>query len=231
MIKIGGLQKFSLIDFPSRISAVIFTQGCNLRCPFCHNRNLVLPEYYGQTLDIKYVFNFLESRKKMIEGVVITGGEPTIYREITDFIERIKDMGFLVKLDTNGTNPEILVELINKKLLNYIAMDIKASFGKYEELAGIKIDLNKIRESIKVILNSNVEYEFRTTLVRDLITYTDIIKIGQMIKGAKRYVLQNFVYSENVIDKSLKNSYGFPETDRKKLKNVLKKYVKEVILR
>ncbi|WP_457621211.1 anaerobic ribonucleoside-triphosphate reductase activating protein [Persephonella sp.] len=231
MIKIGGLHKFSLIDFPSRISAVIFVQGCNLRCPYCHNRHLVLPEYFGYTIGVEEIFNFLESRKKMIEGVVISGGEPTIFEGLVDFIKRIKDLGYLVKLDTNGTNPELLKRLINEKLVDYIAMDIKASAGKYEYIAGSSVNMDKIRKSIEILLQSDIEYEFRTTLIKDLLTYNDIIKIGQMIKGAKRYALQNFVPSENLINKEIKSKTGFPQDERERLKKRLKNYVKEIILR
>ncbi|ACO04497.1 MAG TPA: anaerobic ribonucleoside-triphosphate reductase activating protein [Persephonella sp.] len=231
MIKIGGIHKFSLIDFPSRISAVIFVQGCNLRCPYCHNRHLVLPEYFGYTIGIDEVFRFLESRKKMIEGIVISGGEPTIYEGIKDFIKKIKEFGYLVKLDTNGTNPEVLKELIEEKLVDYVAMDIKASAGKYEYISGSSISMDKIKKSIEILLQSDIEYEFRTTLIKDLLTYNDIIKIGQMIKGAKRYALQNFVSSENLINKEIKNKTGFSREEREKLKKRLKNYVKEIILR
>ncbi len=231
MLKIGGIHKFSLIDFPSRISAVLFIQGCNLRCPYCHNRHLVLPEYFGYTIGIDEVFRFLESRKKMIEGIVISGGEPTIYKNIPEFIKKIKDLGYLVKLDTNGTNPEVLKNLIEEKLVDYVAMDIKGSGVKYEYLTGSSVNMDKIKKSVEILLQSDIEYEFRTTLIKDLLTYNDIIKIGQMIKGAKRYALQNFVPSENLIDKRLKGKTGFSEKERNRLKKTLKKYVKEIILR
>ncbi|WP_456400015.1 anaerobic ribonucleoside-triphosphate reductase activating protein [Persephonella sp.] len=231
MVNIGGLQKFTMIDYPSKISAVIFTQGCNLRCPYCHNRHLVLPEYFGRKLGEKEILEFLKSRIKMVEGVVISGGEPTIQEGIEDFIRKIKDLNFKVKLDTNGTNPLVLKKLIEEKLVDYVAMDVKGSPSAYETISGKKVNLNYIRESIEILINSDIEYEFRTTLIKDLLTYNDIIKIGLMIKGAERYVLQNFIPSDTLIDRNFKRYSGFTEEERRKLKDRLKKFVKEIILR
>ncbi len=231
MVNIGGLQKFTMIDYPSKISAVIFTQGCNLRCPYCHNRHLVLPEYFGRKLGEKEILEFLKSRIKMVEGVVISGGEPTIQEGIEDFIKKIKDLNFKVKLDTNGTNPLVLKKLIEEKLVDYVAMDVKGSPSAYETISGKKVNLNYIRESIEILINSDIEYEFRTTLIKDLLTYNDIIKIGLMIKGAERYVLQNFIPSDTLIDRNFKKYSGFTEEERRKLKDRLKKFVKEIILR
>ncbi|WP_457623096.1 anaerobic ribonucleoside-triphosphate reductase activating protein [Persephonella sp.] len=231
MVNIGGLQKFTMIDYPSKISAVIFTQGCNLRCPYCHNRHLVLPEYFGRKLGEKEILEFLKSRIKMVEGVVISGGEPTIQEGIEDFIKKIKDLNFKVKLDTNGTNPLVLKKLVEEELVDYVAMDVKGSPSAYETISGKKVNLNYIRESIEILINSDIEYEFRTTLIKDLLTYNDIIKIGLMIKGAERYVLQNFIPSDTLIDRNFKKYSGFTEEERRKLKDRLKKFVKEIILR
>jgi pyruvate formate lyase activating enzyme len=150
---IGGLQKFSLIDYPHKISAIIFTIGCNFRCPFCHNPELVNPKLYPEKIPEKDVFEFLKNRIEKLDAVVITGGEPSLHKDLYQFISKIKSMGFLVKLDTNGTNPHILKRLINDNLLDYIAMDVKSSFDRYDEVVGTKVDLEKIKESIEIILN------------------------------------------------------------------------------
>lgn len=150
---IGGLQKFSLIDYPHKISAIIFTIGCNFRCPFCHNPELVNPKIYPEKIPEKAVFEFLKNRRKKLDAVVITGGEPSLHKDLYQFISKIKSMGFLVKLDTNGTNPHILSKLIKDNLLDYLAMDIKGSLDKYEEIAGIKVNLENIKESVKIILD------------------------------------------------------------------------------
>lgn len=150
---IGGLQKFSLIDYPHKISAIIFTIGCNFRCPFCHNPELVNPKLYPEKIPEKGVLKFLESRREKLDAVVITGGEPSLHKDLYQFISKIKSMNFLVKLDTNGTNPHILSKLIKDNLLDYLAMDIKGSLDKYEEIAGIKVNLENIKESVKIILD------------------------------------------------------------------------------
>lgn len=150
---IGGLQKFSLIDYPHKISAIIFTTGCNFRCPYCHNPELVNPKLYPERITEEEVFNFLKNRKEKLDAVVITGGEPTLHKDLYKFISKLKSMGFLIKLDTNGTYPNILNRLIKDNLLNYIAMDIKGSLDRYEEIVGTKVNLEKINESIKIILN------------------------------------------------------------------------------
>jgi pyruvate formate lyase activating enzyme len=161
---IGGLQKFSLIDYPHKISAIIFTIGCNFRCPFCHNPELVNPKLYPEKIPEKDVLEFLESRRGKLDAVVITGGEPSLHKDLYQFISKIKYMGFLVKLDTNGTNPNILNRLIKDNLLNYIAMDIKGSLDRYEEIVGTKVDLGKIKKSINIILNLNKSSKARDDL-------------------------------------------------------------------
>ncbi|MEA1963326.1 MAG: anaerobic ribonucleoside-triphosphate reductase activating protein [Patescibacteria group bacterium] len=209
---IGGLQKFSLLDYPNHISAIIFTQGCNFRCHFCYNPMLVWPEFKAgkfkninssDNTDEKVkkvypqfqedgLFDFLRKRQKKLDAVVITGGEPTIHKDLPDFIKKIKKLGFKVKLDTNGTNPKMLKSLIDKKLIDYIAMDIKGSLEKYVIITGVKSDLNNIKKSIKIIMDCGLPYEFRTTAAPELIEKEDIKKIGELIAGAKKWYLQNF---------------------------------------
>jgi len=193
-MEIGGLQKLTLIDYPGRIAATVFLIGCDFRCPFCYSPELVLPEKIKNQPRIpeKDFFDFLKERKGLLEGVVICGGEPTIHKELPDFCGKIKKLGYLVKLDTNGSNPEMLKRLINKKLIDYVAMDIKAPKEKYSEAAGVKVDIKKIEESINVLKNNKIDFEFRTTVVPNFHKKEDILKIAQWIGPAKKYYLQNF---------------------------------------
>jgi pyruvate formate lyase activating enzyme len=192
---IGGMQKLTLIDYPGKLATTIFLSGCNFRCPFCYNPELVLPEKIKEKislLDQEEIFSFLNSRKGMIDGVVICGGEPTLHNDLSGFIEKIKEMNFAVKLDTNGSNPRIVSDLISKHLIDYVAMDIKAPKEKYNILAGNKFDLKKIEETIGILKNGETDYEFRTTVVPLLLEKEDIISIAQWIKPAKKYYLQQF---------------------------------------
>lgn len=198
-MKIGGLQKLTLIDYPGHLAATVFLIGCNFRCPFCYSSELVLPEKIKiqPVISNKELFFFLKLRKGLLEGVVVCGGEPTINSGLPSFIKRIKKMGFLVKLDTNGSNPKMLKSLINKKLIDYVAMDIKAPKEKYlqvTEVPGILKNniVKNIEKSIHILKNSNIDYEFRTTVVPSLHGKKDILKIAHWIKPAKRYYLQNF---------------------------------------
>lgn len=198
-MEIGGLEKSTLIDYPGRVAATIFLIGCNFRCPFCYSAELVLPEKIKEQPRIskKDFFNFLKERKGLLEGVVICGGEPTINKDLPDFIKKIKELGYLVKLDTNGSNPEILRELIEgglrgSSLIGYVAMDIKASREKYNTAAGIKVDIRKIRESIDILKKGKVDFEFRTTVIPTIHTKEDIVKIAKWIGPAKKFCLQNF---------------------------------------
>ncbi|MEK7166913.1 MAG: anaerobic ribonucleoside-triphosphate reductase activating protein [Patescibacteria group bacterium] len=227
---IGGLQKISLIDYPDKICSVIFTIGCNFKCKFCYNPELVLINSQQPTIKQEDIFKFLKKKKKFIDGVCVTGGEPTLHQDLPEFLEQIKKMGFLVKLDTNGTNPKMLKKLIKKKLVDYIAMDIKAPFLKYEKIIGKKIDLSKIKESIKIIINFP-DYEFRTTVAPNLVTEEDIIFIAKQIKGAKKYFLQQFVPSEKMIDEKYKKLKPYPMEILKKMRDKTKKYIKTVKIR
>jgi pyruvate formate lyase activating enzyme len=211
-MRIGGLQKITLIDYPGKVAATVFFIGCNFRCRFCYNSDLVLPEKIKKqkTISPKTFFNFLKSRKNLLEGVCIGGGEPTIYKNLPEFIKKIKKMGFWVKLDTNGTNPKMLKQLIDKKLIDYVAMDIKAPKGKYEEVVGKKINIKNIEESIKILKKGKVDYEFRTTIVPTLHAKEDIIKIVQWIKPAQKYFLQNFL-QKPTIDKNLEKIKPYPK--------------------
>ncbi|MFZ4632540.1 MAG: anaerobic ribonucleoside-triphosphate reductase activating protein [Patescibacteria group bacterium] len=232
---IGGLEKLTLLDYPDHLAAIIFTQGCNFRCHFCYNPMLVLPRK-GEDLKIKKekgfsplstedLFLFLKERFGRLEGVVITGGEPTMHPDLPSFIKKIKDIGYLVKLDTNGTNPQMVTELIKEKLIDYIAMDLKAPLDKYEETTGVKLDYNNIKKSVKIITKSGLPYEFRTTVVPGLLVYDDFDKMGELIKGADKWYLQNFKSDTDLVDEKYKQQKGYTAKDMKEFAEIGKKYV------
>ena len=189
---IKGFQKLSLIEYPEKISAIVFLGNCNFKCHFCYNIDLV--KNYKKLPDIpeKEILDFLSTRKGLLDGIAITGGEPTIHKELPEFIKKIKDLGFLVLLETNGTNPKMLKELIDNKLVDYIAMDIKAPLEKYDEITGVKVNKKDIQDSVDIIRKSGIDYEFRTTVIPKHFKEDDVLAIGKWLKGSKRYVLQQF---------------------------------------
>jgi len=200
-MKIGGLQKVSLIDYPGMICATVFTQGCNFRCPYCHNPELVEPGLFGECLSEDMVVSFLEKRKGKLDAVSITGGEPTIQQDLIPFIKQVKKLKLCVKIDTNGSNPEILQKIIEKSLVDYIAMDIKGPLEKYKMISQSNIDENIISKSVELIMSSGIPYEFRTTVLKSKLNEKDILEIGRLIKHADLYVLQQFVPSK-ILDQS-----------------------------
>ena len=201
---INGFQKLTLLDYPGRVACTIFTAGCNMRCPFCHNASLVTHIDSENTFSVDEVLDYLKKRQGILEGVCITGGEPLLQPDIKEFIAEIKKLGYSVKLDTNGTFPEKLKELVNEGLVDYVAMDIKNSQAKYKETAGINnLDLSKIEESVDFLINGNIDFEFRTTIVNEFHTVEDIQDIVVWIKGAHKYFLQNFVDSGDLIGQDL----------------------------
>ncbi len=221
---IGALQRFSLLDFPGKISCIVFTQGCNLRCPYCHNPELVLPDMFTSVMMPRVFFDFLAARTKKIDGVVITGGEPTIQGDLADFIQKIKDIGFLVKLDTNGSRPKVLSSLLKRGLLDYIAMDIKAPLRLYAKVSGVSSNerlAEAVTESVRLIMDSGVEHEFRTTVVRDFLDADRIIEIGGLVRGAARYILQRFVPSKT-LDHRFMNYTSFEQNELDELAAKLK---------
>jgi pyruvate formate lyase activating enzyme len=191
-MKIGGLQRLSMVDFPGKLATVVFNIGCNFRCPYCHN-----PELVDGSIDLlpeESVWDFLLTRTKQIEGIVISGGEPTLHRDLPTFIKKFKALGFATKLDTNGTNPEMLSELIDAQLLDFVAMDIKQIWSRYAFSAGLDfVPIEKIQQSVTLLLNGSIDYEFRTTVIKDFHNPTDIIDISKQIRGAKRYAVQEFI--------------------------------------
>ena len=197
-MRLGGLQKLTLLDFPGHVACTVFTPGCNFRCPFCHNTPLVTgtddPDY-----PIEEFFRFLEKRQGILDGVAITGGEPLLHADIANFIRRIRRLGFAIKLDTNGAFPERLKALIDEGLVDYVAMDIKNSPEKYEKTAGASGILPAVQKSAALLMEHRVPYEFRTTLVDELHEPEDFEKIGKWIEGTKQYYIQSFVDSGNIL--------------------------------
>ena len=229
-MKIAYLQRSSLIDYPGRISAVIFTQGCNFVCPYCHNPELVKPELFTESVNVKEIFDFLELRKNKLEGIVITGGEPTLQKGLIPFMKSLRQMGYKLKLDTNGSKPEVIETLIQERLVDFIAMDIKAPHGKYSRVAGKNVDINALAKSIHIIMNSGAEYEFRTTAAKKMIDSEDLKSIVQMIEGADRYVIQKFISSKH-LDDSLKDSESLTLDDIRDCIPVIEKQIKKLIIR
>lgn len=228
-MRIYGLNKTTLLDYPGHVAATIFLGGCNFRCPFCQNGDLVLRPESQPVIEEEEVYSFLEKRKGILSGVCITGGEPTLDKDLSTGIGRIKKMGYLVKLDTNGYRPEMIRELLAEGLLDYIAMDVKNCMEHYGETAGCgHINLNKIRESINLIKNSGIDYEFRTTVVKELHSDENMIKLGKEIEGAKAYFLQEYQESSGVI------SPGFHSCTKEEMEKkaaLVRGYVPNVQLR
>ncbi len=203
ILNIGGLQKLTLLDFPGRVAATIFTVGCNMRCPFCHNASLVTHPKDAGYITNEELFSFLKKRVGILDGICITGGEPTMQKDLPEFIENVKSFGYLVKLDTNGSNPEMLSALIDSSLIDYVALDIKNSREKYSLTTGGTNLLPKVEKSISVLSVGRVEYELRTTAVKGFHETEDFDKIGQWIKGTKKFFIQNFVDSGDLIEDGL----------------------------
>lgn len=205
-MKIDGFQKLTLLDYPEKVACLLFTRGCNFRCPFCQNATLIPREKIESTYKEEEIFSYLQKRKNILDGVVISGGEPLLQKDIKFFIKKIKEMGYLVKLDTNGSKPELLRELIEESLIDYVAMDIKNCFPKYCLTSGQFTFLEKVKESIEILKENKVDYEFRTTIVKEYHTINDIENICSMIGNTSKYYLQNFMDSDTVLKKNL---HGF----------------------
>ena len=234
-MQIAGLQKLTLIDYSDKIACTIFLFGCNFRCGFCHNPGLVLPDKPEKTYKEKEILDFLKQRKKYLDAVCITGGEPLINPDLSELLKKIKELGFLVKLDTNGSNPNELKELICKKLVDYIAMDIKADKNNYNVLAGVNVNINRIEESMKIIINSGLDYEFRTTVIRGYHNTEKLRKTGKWISSfgkAKKYVIQNFIPRDSkLIDKKFEKIVPFEDNELDEMKKAVSDYFEKVEIR
>jgi len=216
-MKIGGFQKTTLLDYPEHVSAIIWTVGCNFRCPFCYNTGLVYEE--SDLFSEDEILSFLDKRKGFLEALTISGGEPFLQKDLKEFCKKVKKLGYKIKIDTNGTFPEKLKEMIDEKLVDYVAMDVKAPKEKYEKLSGVKTDIEKIDKSIEILQNSDIDYEFKTTVVPEFLIDKDIQEIAQWIKGSKKYFLQQFKNDIPVVSSDLANFKPYPE---EYLENILK---------
>jgi pyruvate formate lyase activating enzyme len=228
-MKLGGFQKTSLLDYPDTISAIIWTIGCNFRCPFCYNKDLVLSNV--GTIPEEEILGFLINRKGLLEGLVISGGEPLMQKDVLEFVEKVKKIGYLIKIDTNGMFPEKLKELIGKKLIDYIAMDVKAPKNKYDKLSGVKTDIKKIEKSIEIIRNSAPDYEFKTTFTPKLLKKEDIISIAKWLKGSKRFYLQQFKNDAILVSTQLQNYEPYSKEILIETLNEIKSYFEKCDVR
>jgi pyruvate formate lyase activating enzyme len=229
-VELKGWVRTSLIDYPDHIATVLFTGGCNFRCPMCHNADLVLRSAEMETLPQKEVWDFFARREGMVDGVVITGGEPTLQPNLTPFLRRLKDAGLDIKLDTNGYLPDILKALLGDSLLDYVALDVKASPKKYPLLVGLAVDVTRIERSITLLKESGIAYEFRTTVVPGLLDEDDIADIAQWIAGADQYVLQQF-RPVNTLDPALEQTSPYPAEALQAMAERAGRWVSEVIVR
>lgn len=227
-MNLAGLQKLTLLDYPGVVACIVFTQGCNLRCPFCHNASLT-EKSAENSLSEEEVFDFLKSRRGVLEGVVVTGGEPLINSDIADFLKKIKELGYLIKLDTNGTNPKLLSKLIEDKLIDYVAMDIKNSPQEYRYATGVDGFVENITQSKELLKTDIIDYEFRTTVVRGIHTRESLLELAKWIAGAKRYFLQSYKNSGDILCPSGLSS--FDEDELQKISDEIALIVKSVAIR
>ncbi len=230
MLLIKGLQKTSLIDYPAKIVSTVFLADCNFRCPYCHNPELIENPDELPTINEEEIIEHLKNKRKWLDGICISGGEPTIHKKLVDFIKKIKKENFLVKLDTNGTNPEMIKEVLDNKLVDFISMDIKTCLDKYEKVAKVKVNKEDIQKSVDLIRNSKIDYEFRTTILPKLHSEEDIIKMGGWLKGSKKFVLQQFKPGR-CLDKSYEKMKSFTKEEIEKFKKVLEPFFDNVDIR
>lgn len=228
-MRILGLVKTSMVDYPGNIVSTVFLGGCNFKCPFCHNPDLACNS--GEEINMDNLFEFLKMRKGLIDGVCVSGGEPTIYQDLPSFLEQVKSLGLLVKLDTNGSNPDMLKKVIEDKLVDYIAMDVKTSFEHYDEASGVHVDLDKVKKSIEIIKNSKLDYEFRTTMVPRFVKREDFESICKTLQGSKKFCIQQFDPRLRLINNSLKKERLYPPDEMNDFLEIAKPYFKSCDLR
>lgn len=223
-MEFGGFEKFTLIDYPKRVACMVYTIGCPFRCPYCHNPELV-DETCTTRIQESTVLEFLDTRKGMLDGIVITGGEPTMHStKLLAFMKEVKSRGFLVKLDSNGVDPDFLQKVIDEKLVDFIAMDIKSPLVKYTQTVGRPVNLDAIRKSIEIIKNSGLEYEFRTTIVKSMLSVDDLEQIAKEIKGASTYYLQKFIPSK-ILNPQFLKKVTYSDEEFANIKTIMEKYV------
>jgi pyruvate formate lyase activating enzyme len=241
-VEIKGMEKASLVDYPGKVCAVVFLANCNFRCPYCQNPDLINQPDRLPSVDEQELFGLLKARGKWLDAVCITGGEPTMHAGLPGFAKRIKgltqakpasghsDAGFLVKLDTNGSNPQMLKQLLDENLLDYVAMDIKGPLDRYAEAAGVPVDLRKIEESIGLIKNSDIDYEFRATVLPRLVSEQDLLKVGKWLAGSKRFAIQQF-RPLNTLNPAYKDEKQYSPEELERFKKLLLPYFQEVEIR
>jgi pyruvate formate lyase activating enzyme len=233
-MRIGGIQKNSLIDYPQKISCVVFASGCNFDCPYCHNPDMARPSADVPLMDVEEILSFLNKRKSFLDGVVVSGGEPTCQKETVDFCRRVKSMGYPVKLDTNGSSPHVIQELINRQLVDYVAMDVKTDPDRYAPVITKTIDPDVIRSSIRIILNSGIAHEFRTTCVKPVVDETVIRAISRLIRGADLFVLQKVQFQQTPVlhPEFFKNKdWRFDDQEINKFRSIAAEWVRACIIR
>lgn len=229
-LEIKGLEKLSVIDYPGKTCCIVFLAGCNFRCPYCHNPDLIERPGELESMTGEDVLEFMKSRRKWLDGVCVTGGEPCLHEGLEDFLRKVKKEGFLTKLDTNGTNPEMVERLVKEGLLDYIAMDVKAPPERYGEVTRSEVDIEKVRKSTEVIMRSGVDYEFRTTVVPKLFRKQDVEGIGSWLNGAGKFFIQGF-RAGNTLDKAFEKEPAFTESELEELAEIARKHFREVGVR
>ena len=226
---IAAIQKTTLLDFPGKIACTVFLPGCNLRCPFCHNSGLVLPEEISpEYISIQSLLEFLKKRRGILDGVCITGGEPTIHKDLPQLISQIRNLGFAIKLDTNGTSPQVLQELIDRKLIDYAAMDIKNAPDQYQDICGGMDVIAQVHQSVQILMTGAVDFEFRTTVCHPYHTVQSMEAIGRWLQGEEKYFLQGFVDSGHLIGQ---NSSAFTDKEMKEILETVKQFIPHTQLR
>lgn len=228
---IKGFQPLTTLDYPQQLAALVFTAGCNMRCTYCYNKSLVenapdLPEVPPQD-----ILQFLQRRKGLLDGVVISGGEPTMHADLPDFIKKIKQLGFKVKLDTNGTNPKMVQDLLNEKLIDYIAMDVKQVPAKYEAVTKLRVNMDKVEQTVAIIKSSDIDYEFRTTAAPSFISKQELLEIGKWLQGSKKYCLQQFKAVDSMNDMRLITAKTYEKEELDAIKEELAPYFREIEVR
>lgn len=228
-VPIGGVQKVSLVDYPGHVAAALFTIGCNMRCGYCHNPELVLPDRYIDSIPEQDILIFLESRVGKLDGVVISGGEPTMHEGLPSLAARIKAMGYLVKLDSNGTHPDMIKQMLDEKTLDFMAMDIKGPLEKYQEIAAYPVDTVAVQRTIELLRGADIGYEFRTTIVKSQLSPDDFKSIGELIKGAPRYALQRFRPGKT-LHPAFRSETTYSDEEFEELKKIMERYVDECVI-
>ena len=228
-VAIGGIQKLSLVDYPGHVAAALFLSGCNMRCGYCHNPELVLPERLAPSIPVEEAMIFLKSRIGRLDGVVISGGEPTVNEDLPVLCRMIKQLGFDVKLDTNGTHPDMVRSMVEEGTIDFIAMDVKGPLEKYVEIAARPIDLAAIKDNVRLMIDSGIGHEFRTTIVREQLEVADFEKIGELVKGAKRFALQHF-RTGTTISPKFANYHTFTDEEFRAAQKIMERYVEECVI-